>query len=38
MAEDAVIAGAVRLPIGKFNGLFSSLSATEMGSMVIRGV
>ncbi|MGD1011205.1 MAG: acetyl-CoA C-acetyltransferase [Acidimicrobiales bacterium] len=36
MSKDAVIAGAVRLPIGKFNGSLSPLSAPEMGSLVIR--
>lgn len=32
---EAVIAGAVRTPIGDFNGALSSLSATRLGSIVI---
>jgi len=31
-----VIAGAVRTPIGAFNGALSALSATALGSLVIR--
>ncbi len=34
--RDAVIASAVRLPTGKFLGALRSLSATDLGSRVIR--
>jgi len=34
--EDVVIASAVRTPIGKFLGGLSSLSATELGALVVR--
>ncbi len=33
--NEAVIVGAVRTPIGKFNGSLASLSAPELGSLVI---
>ncbi len=33
---DIVIAGAVRTPIGAFNGKLSSLAAHELGALVIR--
>jgi acetyl-CoA C-acetyltransferase len=36
MTRDAVIVGAVRTPIGKFNGSLAPLSAPELGSLVIR--
>jgi acetyl-CoA C-acetyltransferase len=36
MTRDAVIVGAVRTPIGKFNGSLTPLSAPELGSLVIQ--
>jgi len=33
---DAVILSAVRTPVGKFQGALSSLSATELGGLVVR--
>jgi acetyl-CoA C-acetyltransferase len=35
MLEEVVIASAVRTPLGAFNGGLSSLTATELGSLVI---
>jgi acetyl-CoA C-acetyltransferase len=34
--EDVVIVSAVRTPVGKFQGSLSDLSATELGSIVVR--
>lgn len=34
--RDVVIAGAVRTPIGAFQGSLSSVSATDLGSLVIK--
>ena len=34
--NEVVIAGAVRTPIGTFGGSFAELSATELGSVVLR--
>ena len=36
--NEAVIVGAVRTPIGKFQGSLAPLSAPELGSLVIRDV
>jgi acetyl-CoA C-acetyltransferase len=33
--EDVVIVSAVRTPVGSFNGVFSSIPATKLGSVVI---
>ena len=35
--KEAYIISAVRTPIGSFGGVFSSLSATELGSSAIKG-
>jgi acetyl-CoA C-acetyltransferase len=35
--KEAVIVSAVRTPIGSFNGSLSSLSATQLGSIAIKG-
>ena len=37
MADDIVILGASRTPLGAFQGAFSSVSATELGSVAIKG-
>lgn len=37
-AKNVVIASAVRTPIGSFQGSLSSLSATELGGIVVRSV
>jgi acetyl-CoA C-acetyltransferase len=34
--QDVVIAGAVRTPIGSFQGAFSSLSASDLGAVAVR--
>ncbi len=34
--EDVVIVGAARTPIGKFNGAFASLTATQLGAAAIH--
>jgi acetyl-CoA C-acetyltransferase len=34
--EDVVIVSAVRTPVGKFQGSLSDLSATQLGSVVVR--
>ena len=34
--EDVVIVSAVRTPVGKFQGSLSDLSATQLGSIVVR--
>jgi len=34
--EDIVIASAVRTPVGKFQGAFSDLSATQLGAIAVR--
>jgi acetyl-CoA C-acetyltransferase len=34
--EDVVVVSAVRTPVGKFQGSLSDLSATELGSIVVR--
>jgi acetyl-CoA C-acetyltransferase len=34
---DVCIAAAVRTPIGAFQGSLSSFSATELGSLAIKG-
>lgn len=34
-SQEAVIVSAVRTPMGSFNGVFSSLSATKLGSLAI---
>ena len=33
--QQAVIVSAVRTPMGSFNGLFSSVPATKLGSIVV---
>src|ERR1700677_3656942 len=35
-SHDAVIVSAVRTPVGKFQGTLSSLSAVELGAIVVR--
>ena len=35
--KNVVIVSAVRTPIGSFMGSLSSISATELGSVAIRG-
>src|SRR5271155_2053027 len=35
-AEDIVIVAAVRTPVGKFQGAFSDLSATQLGAIAVR--
>ena len=37
MTNDVVIAAAVRTPMGSFNGSLSSVSATRLGAVAIRG-
>ncbi len=37
MTNDVVIAAAVRTPMGSFNGALSSVSATRLGAIAIRG-
>src|SRR5579862_1276394 len=34
--EDIVIVSAVRTPVGKFQGSFSDLSATQLGAIAVR--
>ncbi|MCS6882365.1 MAG: acetyl-CoA C-acetyltransferase [Oscillochloridaceae bacterium] len=34
--EEVVIVGAARTPIGKFNGAYASLSATDLGAAAVR--
>ncbi|MBV8675210.1 MAG: acetyl-CoA C-acyltransferase, partial [Acidobacteriaceae bacterium] len=34
--EEIVIVSAVRTPVGKFQGAFSDLSATQLGAVVVR--
>ncbi len=34
--EDVVIVSAVRTPVGKFQGAFSDLSATQLGAIAVR--
>ena len=34
--QNAVIASAVRTPIGSFQGAFSALSAADLGAVVVR--
>jgi len=34
--EDAVIVSGVRTPIGRFQGAYSNLSASDLGALVIR--
>jgi acetyl-CoA C-acetyltransferase len=36
MADDIVIVGAVRTPVGSFNGAFANLPAHELGQMAIK--
>ena len=36
--EDVVIVSAVRTPVGKFQGLLASYSATQLGALVVRAV
>src|SRR5215813_45377 len=36
MADDIVIVGAARTPVGAFNGAFSSLPAHELGRVAIK--
>ena len=36
MAEDIVIVGAARTPVGAFNGAFGSLPAHELGQVAIK--
>src|SRR5271167_4851351 len=36
LIEDVVIVSAVRTPVGKFQGSLSDLSATQLGSIVVR--
>lgn len=35
--NDVVIVSAVRTPIGSFRGSLSSLSATELGAVAVKG-
>src|SRR5262249_4845160 len=37
MKEDIVIVGAVRTPVGAFNGAFGALSAPEVGKGAVAG-
>ncbi|MDO6655288.1 acetyl-CoA C-acetyltransferase [Anaerobacillus sp. 1_MG-2023] len=37
MSRDVVIVSAIRTPVGSFNGSLKSISATELGAMVIKG-
>ena len=34
---EVVIAGAARTPVGTFNGAYSTLSASDLGEVAIRG-
>lgn len=34
--EEVVIVGAARTPIGKFNGAYAGLSATDLGGVAVR--
>src|ERR1700689_4665657 len=34
--QEIVIAAAVRTPVGKFQGAFSDLSATQLGAIAVR--
>lgn len=34
--DEVVIVGAARTPIGKFNGAYAGLSATDLGAVVVR--
>ncbi|WLR60366.1 acetyl-CoA C-acetyltransferase [Guptibacillus hwajinpoensis] len=36
MSRDVVIVSAIRTPVGSFNGSLKSISATELGAMVIK--
>ena len=36
--KDVFVLAAVRTPIGSFGGMFSGLSATELGAAALRGV
>ena len=36
MAEDIVIVGAARTPVGSFNGAFCSIPAHELGQVAIK--
>ena len=38
MSENAVIVAALRTPVGSFGGGLSSLSATELGTVVVRAL
>ena len=38
MADDIVIVGAARTPVGAFNGAFANLPAHELGAVVIKAV
>lgn len=38
MSRDVVIVSAIRTPVGSFNGSLKSLSAPELGGMVIKAV
>jgi acetyl-CoA C-acetyltransferase len=38
MSENAVIVAALRTPVGSFGGGLSSLSATELGTIVVRAL
>lgn len=38
LIADVCIVGVARTPMGGFLGLLSSLSATELGSVAIRGM
>ena len=36
MADDIVIVGAARTPVGAFNGAFANLPAHELGQVAIK--
>ena len=36
MKDDIVIVGAVRTPVGAFNGAFGSMPAHELGKVAIK--
>ena len=36
MADDIVIVGATRTPVGSFNGAFANLPAHELGQIAIK--
>ena len=36
MQDDIVIVGAVRTPVGAFNGVFATMPAHELGKVAIK--